>query len=182
MPDTFKFPGKGCDVVVFRKQDILNCIDENITDKEVLDEIISQCEFDAQTFISEGRWTGIPYMGNIRLNPVNKKLHSLETANLIKDAREVLPREEFLLFKSRLTVDTAKHLKAERIYNYVLSQAVIKHRRYYDKTYAKHGQLYARISTYLLSCARPFKHDMDEEDFILEEETFLNNEQQTADR
>lgn len=181
MSDIFKFPGKGNDVVIFRKKDILDCIDANITDKEVLDEIITQCEFDAQNFIEEGRWTGIPYMGNIRLNPINKKLRSLETVNLINDAKEVLPKEEFLLFKSQLTKDTAKHIKAERIYNYMLSRAVIKHRRYYDKAYATKGMTYARLSTYLLSTAKPHR-PLDEEDFALEEEIFLNNEQQTADR
>ena len=32
MEDTYKFPG-GYDVAVFRKQDVLDCIDKNIIDK-----------------------------------------------------------------------------------------------------------------------------------------------------
>ena len=34
MADTYKFPGGGYDVTVFKKQDVLDCIDKNILDKD----------------------------------------------------------------------------------------------------------------------------------------------------
>ena len=40
MADTYKFPGGGYDVTVFKKQDVLDCIDKNILDKDVAYEIV----------------------------------------------------------------------------------------------------------------------------------------------
>ena len=35
MSDIYKFPSGGYEVTVFKKQDILDCIDNNILDKEI---------------------------------------------------------------------------------------------------------------------------------------------------
>ena len=74
MADTYKFPGGGYDVTVFKKQDVLDCIDKNILDKDVALAFIEQLEVDAANFLKEGRWTGIPFIGNIRI----PKLRQLE--------------------------------------------------------------------------------------------------------
>ena len=50
MADTFKFPNGGYDVTVLKRQDILDCIDANIIDKEVALAIVDQCELDAAEF------------------------------------------------------------------------------------------------------------------------------------
>ena len=42
MADTYKFPGGGYDVTVFKKQDVLDCIDKNILDKDVALAVIEQ--------------------------------------------------------------------------------------------------------------------------------------------
>lgn len=67
MADVFRFPNDGYDVTIVKKQDILDCIDENIIDKEVALSIVEHCEKTAAEFISSGRWTGIPFIGNIRI-------------------------------------------------------------------------------------------------------------------
>ena len=61
MADIFKFPNGGYDITVCRKQDIIDALDANVTDKEVVLAIITQCEVDATNFLKEGRWTGIPH-------------------------------------------------------------------------------------------------------------------------
>ena len=48
MADTYKFPGGGYDVTVFKKQDVLDCIDKNILDKDKVQGLIDRLkeEFD----------------------------------------------------------------------------------------------------------------------------------------
>ena len=82
-----KFPN-GYDVRVVRKQDILDCIDENIIDKEIALELITQCEIDACQYINEGKWTGLPYIGSVRLNDGGKILR--ENKELLNEAKEKL--------------------------------------------------------------------------------------------
>ena len=43
MVDTLKFPN-GYDVIVCRRDDIMDCIEKNITDKELVLEVINNCE------------------------------------------------------------------------------------------------------------------------------------------
>ena len=90
MADTFKFPNGGFDVKICRRKDIIDCIDENIIDKDVALAVIDKCEFDAANFLQQGRWTGIPFIGNIRI-PKSKLLEeSPEQQALIQEAKERL--------------------------------------------------------------------------------------------
>ena len=57
---------------MFKKQDILDCIDNNILDKEIALTLIEQLEIDAANFLKEGRWTGIHFIGNIRIPKLRK--------------------------------------------------------------------------------------------------------------
>ena len=66
MEDTYKFPG-GRDVKIVRKEDIINTIKTNIVDTEVALAIVRQCAIDAVKFMRQGRKTGIPFMGTIKV-------------------------------------------------------------------------------------------------------------------
>ena len=78
MADTFKFPNGGYDVTICRKKDILECIDENIIDKDVALAIVEHCEYTAADYIKEGVWAGIPFIGNIRISKTKQLLKSDE--------------------------------------------------------------------------------------------------------
>ena len=82
MTDTYKFPG-GNDVKVIRKEDIINTINCNIVDKEVALAIVKQCEVDAANFLRKGRWTGIPFMGSIKVPDVVKMSKHQNKNNLL---------------------------------------------------------------------------------------------------
>ena len=79
---------KGNEVRVVRKADILKCIDENIIDKEIALEIVTQCEIDAANYLTNGKWTGIPYMGNIISNISGLVIR--QNADLLDAAKEEL--------------------------------------------------------------------------------------------
>lgn len=148
MAETFKFPHGGYDVTVLRKQDILNCIDQNIIDKDIALTIVEQCEMDAANFIREGRWTGIPFMGSIRYPKAKQMADDPVQQALIEEAKATLDRQQYIIFRRELTTENAKYIKNTRYYNYIVSTAVTKNRLLYKKLCATKGELYARIFLY----------------------------------
>lgn len=148
MADTFKFPNNGYEVTVVRKQDILNCIDSNIIDKEVALAIVEQCERDAANFINEGKWTGLPYMGNVRVPQNVQMLKSEEQQALIKEARETLDKDNYILFKTELERNNSEKIRARRYYNYIVSIAVNSNKKLYSKLCKDKSECYAKIFLY----------------------------------
>ena len=148
MEETCKFPG-GFEVKVVRKQDIVNCINTNIVDKEVALAIVQQCELDAAAFLGQGRWTGIPFMGNLRVPKVSQLLKSTEQQELIQIAKETVSKEEYVLFRRNLAHDNERRIKAQKYYNYVLSMAVSKNRPLFKRLCKERGISYARIHFFL---------------------------------
>jgi len=150
MQDTYKFPG-GNDVKVVRKEDIIQTINCNIVDKEVALALVKQCEVDAANFLRKGRWTGIPFIGSIKVPDVVKLTNSKEQQEAIKDAAETVSNEQFVMFRRELAHNNEKRAKATRYYNYVLSMAVSKNRALFKKLCKEKGVGYARIHFFLIS-------------------------------
>jgi len=148
MLDTYKFPG-GSDVKVVRKEDVIKTINTNIVDKEVALAIVRQCEIDAANFLRKGRWTGIPFIGSIKVPDVVKLERSEKQQELIKDAYENVSKEEYIMFRRSLAHNNERRVKATRYYNYVLSMAVAKHRNLFKKICKEKGIGYARIHFFL---------------------------------
>lgn len=148
MADTYKFPGGGYDVTVFKKQDVLDCIDKNILDKDVALAFIEQLEVDAANFLKEGRWTGIPFIGNIRIPKLRQLEESPEQQALIAEAKENLDANKYILFRTQLGKENSKHIKQERYYRYITSIAISHNRKLYKKLCEKKGEYFARIYLY----------------------------------
>ena len=145
MADTFKFPNGGYDVTVCKKQDILDCIEENIIDKEVALAIVEQCELDAANFIKEGRWAGIPFIGNIRIPKGRIMEEDPAQQALIDEAKETLDHDQYVMFRRQLKSDNGKRIKQQRYFNYITSQAVAKNRKLYNKLCDEKGEAYAKV-------------------------------------
>lgn len=151
MPITKQFPNGGYDVTVCRKQDILDCLDANIIDKEVVLAVISQCELDANNFIREGRWTGIPFLGNIRVPKRVQKFESKEIQEIVDEARNTLDKDRYYVFRKNLTSDLYKGEKRERFFKYVVSSFANRNRKFYNKQVEKRGELGAQFLCYTLA-------------------------------
>lgn len=147
MADTFKFPNGGYDVTIFRKQDVFDCIDQNI-DKDVALAIVEHCESQAASFIREGRWTGIPFIGNIRIPKTVQMLKSDEQKALIQDAKEQLGKEQYIMFRKQLNKENVKHISQDRYYRYITSIAVNNNRNLFKKLCDTKGEVYARLFLY----------------------------------
>ena len=149
MQDTYKFPG-GKDVKVVRKEDIINTIKTNIVDTEVALAIVRQCEVDAVNFMKQGRLTGIPFMGTIKVPDTIRMSQTKEQKDLILAAMETNTNEQFVMFRRNLAYDNKIKIKARKYYNYVLSLSVAKNRNQFKKMCKEKGEAYARIHFFLL--------------------------------
>ena len=148
MNETIKMPGGGYDVKVVRKEDILKCIDSNIVDKDIMLAFINQFEVDATNFLSQGRWTSLPYIGTLRKNQYKEALNSKEIKELDEAAKENLDKNKYIVFKKNLRDDTIRHLKRERLYKYTLSQVVKKNKKFYNYLEKTKGEKIARVICY----------------------------------
>ena len=145
MADTFKFPNGGYDVTILKKQDILNCIEENIIDKEIALEIVEHCEQAAAEFISNGFWAGIPFIGNIRIPKGRLMEEDPVQQRLIEEAKETLDHNQYIIFRRQLKSDNGKRIRQQRYFNYITSQAVAKNRKLYNKLCSEKGEAYAKL-------------------------------------
>lgn len=151
MSDVFKFPNGGYEVSICRKQDILDCIDKNIIDKDIALAIVEQCEMDVANFIKEGRWVSIPFIGNIRI-PKNRLMEEdPEQQALIEEAKQNLEKDKYILFRKQLHIENAKSIKNNRYYNYVTSMSITKNRKLYRSISKERGEVYARIYMYSIN-------------------------------
>jgi hypothetical protein len=167
MTDSYKFPG-GDDVKVVRKQDIVNCINTNIIDKEVALAVVQQCEIDAIGFLRQGRWTGIPFMGSIRASKVSQL--EKQQKDLIEAARHTATVEQYVLFRRNLAYDNSRRVKAQKYYNYVLSMAVSRNRPLFKKLCKEKGVGYARIHFFLTQSICAIENEL-----IIEDEENSND-------
>ena len=150
MPNTFKFPPNGYEVTVLRKQDVLDCIEENIIDKEIALDIVRRCEIDATNFLKEGRWAGIPFIGNIRIPKQVQRFMSEDMQKTMRDARENLDKDKYLLFRKQVVDDTFKQIKEDRYYKYEVSKFVGKNLHIFKYLTVQHGDAMARFICFTL--------------------------------
>lgn len=125
-----KFPG-GFDVTVVEKDDILQTIDDNIVDKEVLTEILSNLESDMYQFLKEGKWIGVPFLGNIRVPKYLQVIRSEEAQELIEEARVNLNPENYRTFRRNFGRYVTTQINNDRFYNYIISINTNRYKNYY---------------------------------------------------
>lgn len=130
MSDVFRFPNKGYDVTIVRKEDIIDSLDTNI-DKDITLAIVKQLELDASNFIKEGRWTGIPFLGNMKIPDYKKKFNEINAKELLDTAKENLDKEQYKAFRYDVNAKISVDIKQERLYRYMTSMYVSKHRPRY---------------------------------------------------
>lgn len=147
MSETFKFPRGGKDVTIVRKQDIINCIEENIIDKDIALALIEQLEIDINHNLSERKWTGIPFIGSLKLNG---RLEVTNALNDIKDEAKVqFEKETYVLFKKNLATDLVKRDKYERFSKYITSMAANKYKNKYKRMCRVKGTAYTNFYMFL---------------------------------
>ena len=171
------FPYSDYEVVVVEKQDILKTIDENILDKDVALELITSLEVKAESFIEQKRWTGIPYLGNIRIPKGNSK----EVQDTYKDIRhfayKTMDKKSYIAFIHEIAMDNHKAIKYNKYFNQILAISIRKDRAKWTRLCRAKGENYASckmVFGYLLS---PMKEDYE---YIIENKENVENGDETG--
>lgn len=138
--------GKSNYIKVVRKQDVLKCIDDNIIDKDVALAVITQCEMDAANYLINGKWTGIPYIGNISIKVGNIALR--ENRDILEAARQDMTKHEFILFKKEIVADANNRYKYHKYISYVASKMANANKPLYERLVKKYGFNYAKLCMY----------------------------------
>ena len=146
--ESFKFPHGGNDVTIVRKQDILDCIEQNIVDKDVALAIVEQCEIDIVQNVVAGKWTGIPFIGSLKPNTFKKRLKE-ETKEIDEEAKATMDKSSYVLFRKNLAYNVKKREKLERTSNYITSMAITRYKFKYKLLCKTKGEAFARAYMYL---------------------------------
>lgn len=154
-----KFPRGGYDVTVVSRKDIIRTIDDNILDKEVLKEILTQLEKDTEDYLLAGKWVGIPFLGNIRIPPMVALQNSKEQQDLIKEARENLTKEKYILFRKALSSENTFIVKQNKVYRTLLTSNIRKHNLLYRILKVTRGFHQANFILYSLYGIKPFNYE-----------------------
>lgn len=151
MEQTRKFPNTTHDVTVVRKKDVLDCIDKNITDKELALEIIKRCEIDCASFLKAGKWASIPFIGNIRIPKTIQLFKDENQIELLNDCSDTLDKEQYVMFKKQLRINNEKRVRHERVFNYTVSIMANRYSSRYKRILNSKGIHAAKIAIFSLS-------------------------------
>lgn len=166
------FPYSNFDVVIVEKEDILKTIDNNIIDKDIALELVRNLEVKAEQYVKEKRWTGIPYLGNIR---VPKGL-SKEVQDSYKDIRTVayntMDKKSYVAFIREICLDNSAAIKYNRFFNQILAIAVRKDKQKWTRLCRAKGDAYASCKMVFGYLLKPMKEDYE---YIIENNEAVEN-------
>lgn len=129
MKDVFKYPNGGYEITVVRKKDIIETIEANITDKEIMLEMIEQLEVDGFKNLKEGRWTGFPFLGSIKVPEGIKMNHSKEQSELLSEAFNTLDKNEYICFRRQLAKSNDQKIRDNKIFRSKAQMTRVKNRK-----------------------------------------------------
>lgn len=149
--ETRQYPN-GFKVAIIKKEDLIKTIEDNIIDKNVAYELINSLSCDIAKNIEEERWTSVPYMFTLQPNLL-KRIND-KNKEVIDDARNVLSKEDYIIFKKDLNKFTTEQIRLERVSKYKASMFASKNTWLYRK-FLTHGNSFATCMCYFLSCMKP---------------------------
>lgn len=161
MSEIRKFPYSNYDVTVCNKDDILEELkSDSSIDDDVIKEIIDSLEEDVISFIKKDKWTGIPFLGSIKM-PDGIRLNSTEEQKeLIKDAFNTMDKDEYVKFRHTLAVDNYLRAKEERNKKYIASMVARRNNKVYNRLIKQKGEKYANfIMLSLLKLKEPIREE-----------------------
>jgi hypothetical protein len=142
-----KFPAPdGRMVLIENKESILKCIDDNILDKEVALMFITQLEKDAQHHIENGDFTGIPYIGKIKMRAGSKAY--MDNKSTLDAAKETMSPNEFNAFKAEMMHEAVVRENQIKVFKYQTSRMANKNGKSYWHTVETLGKYKANIRYY----------------------------------
>lgn len=147
MSEIRKYP-YGYSITVCNRQDILDCLDKNVVDKEVVLRVIDSVEEEIFNSVMSGESASLPYLGRIHVDKEKRLLRSEEVRDIMDESRKVLTKEEYFNFKKKLEKDVYSSAKMDRYYHYIVGTFIKKHPNLYKHLLENHTEEEARIIIY----------------------------------
>jgi|GEM_PF-4207437 len=111
-------------VTLVNKKDVLKTIDDNVIDKDVAYELITQLEINLGGYVAAGVAAGIPFIGRIkqRAGSLALTLHS----NEIQAAKLTMDKDNYIMFRKELIREEVCKDNYNRLYKYETSMIANK--------------------------------------------------------
>lgn len=169
--DEYKYPN-GKPISVVRKEDIINCIEDNIIDKDIALDIIAQIELSAADTLLRGRECQIPSLGKFRYKlKTYNELHNKEHKEVCAAAKEVLSHSEYVMFRRQKSIEDFIKEKREKYNKWLITTNSRKYNDVYMSLCKRKGITFANA---MILCLGDFKQD--EEDMNYDNYTDNVNE------
>lgn len=144
----FEFPA-----AVYHKDDIINAIAKNITDAEILNDIVSSVEKNAHDYICDGDWAALPLIGSVKPNARYESLRS--NAYRLRDAKQIMNRTDYINFKRELSIKELKRIKRCSSIYYAMNLAKNKHKAIHKIKCSLKGEQFASLYCYFYNSLKP---------------------------
>lgn len=152
----------GYRLVIKTREDIINTIKKNVTDGEVMDDIIESLESSVAKSINQKKWTSIPYIGNMR---INKALEScIANIGKLKAMRDIMPTSQYIVFRKQLAKEELNKIDRDRAIAWFIAKAKTKYSKLHKKLVISHGEKYANMYVYFKAVMYPVIQTEDEDD------------------
>ena len=158
MKDICRYPNGGYEFTVVRRQDILETIEANITDKEVMYEMIEQLEQDALNHLRAGRWTGFPFLGSIKIPEGIKMNNTPEQKELLDEAFQTMDINEYICFRRQLAKSNDQRIRENKIYKSKAQIVRLKNRNLATRLFKAFSYERAIFILYSLYMIREAEH------------------------
>lgn len=155
-------------IVIVPKADIIKTIQENVTDGEILNDIISSLEDYAKTNIQNLKHVSLPYIGTIK--PDLRKCSVDANYETLKNARDTKTKAEYLVFKRNLTNSELIRIKAIEKVDHYMEVGKSRYKDLYEYLCSQREDFYPSMVVFLKCFIKPVKHGLAElgHPFIIE--------------
>lgn len=138
----------GYEITICKRRDILDCLDKNIIDKQVVSSVIEELEDDLLNYVLNDIPASIPTLGSIKYIEEKKIKNSEEIRSLLKEGRDLLSKDEYIMLKSKLNKDVYSKVSGDRYYKYITSKYIKDNSEFYKFLLKTHTEIEARIICY----------------------------------
>lgn len=147
-------------IVIVPKADIIKTIQENVTDGEILYDIINSLEDHAKDNIKQLKHVSLPYIGTVK--PDLRKCSAHKNFETLKEARDTKTKAEYLVFRRNLTNSEVLRIKAVEKVEHYMHVGKTKYKDLYEKLCAEREDFYPDIIVFLKCFIKPVKHGLAE--------------------
>lgn len=158
MADIYRYPNGGYEITVVRKADILETIDANITDKDIMYEMIEQLEQDTLNHLKAGHWTGFPFLGSIKIPEGIKMNNTPEQKELLDEAFHTMSRNEYICFRRQLAKSNDQKIRENKLYKSKAQIVRLKNKNLSKKLFSSYSYNHAIFILYSLYMIKEAEH------------------------